>query len=97
QEVKRATNQIEMANAQIDAAKTAQDLARKNVDAQQQRYEIGGITPFELLDAQNRLASVEGVLVAAYANYQKALIAYKRATWTLLDGVGVIVEAPQVR
>ncbi len=64
QEVKLATNQIEMANAQIEAAKIARDLAQKNVDAQQQRYEIGGITPFELLDAQNRLATVEGVLVA---------------------------------
>lgn len=37
------------------------------------------------------------MLVAAYANYQKALIAYKRAIWTLLDGVGVIVETPKVR
>jgi outer membrane protein len=96
-EVKRATNEIEMANAQIDAAKTARDLARQNVDAQQQRYEIGGITPFELLDAQNRLATVEGSLVAAYANYQKSLVSYKRATWTLLDGMGVIVEAPAVK
>jgi outer membrane protein TolC len=96
-EVKQATNEIEMANAQIDAAKTACDLARKNVDAQQQRYEIGGITPFELLDAQNRLATVEGSLVAAYANYQKSLVSYKRATWTLLDGMGVIVEVPAVK
>jgi outer membrane protein TolC len=97
QEVKLATSQIEMANAQIEAAKIARDLAQKNVDAQQQRYEIGGITPFELLDAQNRLATVEGVLVAAYASYQKALVAYQRATWTLLDGLGVIVEAPKIK
>jgi outer membrane protein len=91
QEVKRSTNQLEMANAQIEAARTARDLAAKNVDAQQQRYEIGGITPFELLDAQNRLASIEGSLVSAYTNYQKALIAYKRATWTLLDGFASLV------
>jgi outer membrane protein TolC len=95
QEVKRATNQIEMANAQIEASKTARDLAQKNVDAQQQRYEIGGITPFELLDAQNRLASVEGLLVSAYTNYQRSLVAYKRATWTLLDDMGVAVEPPK--
>ena len=97
QDVKLATSQIEMATAQIEASKIARDLAQKNVDAQQQRYEIGGITPFELLDAQNRLATVEGGLVASYASYQKALVAYKLATWTLLDGLGVVVEAPKVK
>ncbi len=95
QEVKRSITELEMARAQIDTAKVARDLARSNVDAQQQRYEIGGITPFELLDAQNRLATVEGSLVTSYTNFQRALISYKRATWTLLDGLGVIVEAPK--
>ena len=96
QEVKAALNQLDMAHAQIDAAKTARDLAHQNVDAQQQKYEIGGITAFELLDAQSRLAGIEGTLVASYANYQKALVAYRRATWTLLDGFGIIVETPRV-
>ncbi len=97
QEVKRAVNQLEMAKAQIEASRIARDLARNNVDAQQQRYEIGGITPFELLDAQNRLATLEGSLVGAYTNYQRALVSYRRATWTLLEGMGVIVEVPKVR
>jgi outer membrane protein TolC len=97
QEVKLALNQLDMAKAQIEAAKTARDLARKNVDAQQQKYEIGGITAFELLDAQSRLASVENALVAAYSGYQRSLIAYQRAVWTLLDGFGIIVERPKVR
>ncbi len=97
QEVKLALNQLDMAKAQIDAAKIARDLAQKNVDAQQQKYEIGGITAFELLDAQSRLASVENALVAAYSGYQRSLIAYQRAVWTLLDGFGIIVETPKVR
>jgi outer membrane protein TolC len=97
QEVKAALNQLEMAKAQIEAATLARDLARQNVDAQQQKYEIGGITVFELLDAQSRLASVENALVAGYAGYQKSLIAYQRATWTLLDGFGIVVETPKVR
>ncbi len=97
QEVKAALNHLDMAKAQIEAAKVARDLARQNVDAQRQKYEIGGITAFELLDAQSRLASVENALVAAYAGYQKSLVAYQRATWTLLDGFGIIVEIPAVR
>ncbi len=97
QGVKLALNQLDMSRAQIDAAQTARDLAQKNVEAQQQKYEIGGITAFELLDAQSRLASVENSLVAAYAGYQRSLVAYQRATWTLLDGYGIIVETPKVK
>lgn len=97
QEVKSALNQLDTGSQQIEAAKVARDLAQKNVEAQQQKYEIGGITAFELLDAQNRLANVEAALVAAYNGYQKSLIAYQRANWTLLDGMGVLVEVPQVK
>ena len=52
-----------MSLAQIDASKTARDLAQKNVEAEQQKYELGGVTAFEVLDAQSRLASVEGSLL----------------------------------
>jgi outer membrane protein TolC len=97
QDVKIATNQIEMGTAQIEAAKVARDLAQKNVEAEQQKYELGGVTAFEVLDAQSRLASVEGSLLEAYTGYQKALIAYQRAVWTLLDGMGIIVETPKVK
>ena len=97
QEVKISTNQIAMSLAQIEAAKIARDLVQKNVEAEQQKYELGGVTAFEVLDAQARLATVEGSLLEAYTGYQKALISYERAVWTLLDGMGIIVEIPKVR
>ena len=67
------------------------------MEAEQQKYELGGVTAFEVLDAQSRLATVEGSLLGAYVDYQKALISYKRAVWTLLDGMGIIVETPKVK
>ncbi len=97
QQVKFATNQLNMSLAQIDASKAARDLAQKNVEAEQQKYELGGVTAFEVLDAQSRLASVEGLLLQAYVDYQKAVVAYERAVWTLLDGMGIIVETPKVK
>jgi outer membrane protein TolC len=97
QDVKLWTSQILMSAAQIDAAKTARDLAQKNVEAEQQKYELGGVTAFEVLDAQSRLATVESSLLQAYVGYRKALIGYERAVWTLLDGLGIIVETPKVR
>ena len=81
----------------IEAAKSARDLAEKNVEAEQQKYELGSITAFEVLDSQTRLASAESALLNAYVGYQQAYISYQHATSTLLDGLGIILETPRVR
>ena len=94
-EVRQAIDNIELAEATIAAATTARDLARKNVDAEQQKYQLGTITAFELLDSQNRLANAENALLSAYVGYQEAFLDYRHATWTLLDGFGVVVAPPK--
>ena len=95
-DVRQAINQLELAKATIDAAITARDFARKNVDAEQQKFELGTILVFELLDSQTKLAASETALLGAYVNFQQAYVSYQRATWTLLDGLGMVVEKPQV-
>ncbi len=95
-DVRQAINQLELAKATIDAAITARDFARKNVDAEQQKFELGTIQVFELLDSQTKLAAADTALLGAYVNYQEAYISYQRATWTLLDGLGMVVQKPQV-
>ena len=96
-DVRQAIDSIELADATIQAAIRARDLARENVEAEQQKYQLGSITAFELLDSQSRLASTESALVTAYVSYQQAFVDYQRATWSLLDGYGMIVDTPQVR
>ncbi len=96
-DVRQAINSIELADASMGAATEARDLAQKNVTAEQQKYELGSITAFELLDSQTRLASAESAVLNAYVTYQEAYINYQRATWTLLDGLGMVVETPKVR
>ncbi len=95
-DVRQALDSIELSDASISAAITARDLAQKNVEAEQQKYVLGSITAFELLDSQTRLASSESALLNAYVTYQEAYINYQRATWTLLDGYGIIVQSPKV-
>ncbi len=95
-DVRSAINEIELADASIQAALQTRDLAHKNAEAEQQKYELGTITAFEVLDSQTRLASAESVLLSSYVNYQQAYIDYQRATWTLLDGLGMVVEMPVV-
>ncbi len=94
QDVRQALNSLQLADASIEAATRARDLARKNVQAEQQKYELGTITAFEMLDSQTRLSSAESVLLNAFVGYQQAYISYQRATWTLLDGLGMILDNP---
>jgi len=95
--VRLALNAIDLANATIDAAVRARDLAGKNVEAEQQKYELGTITAFEVLDSQTRLASAESALLNAYVAYQQAFLSYQQATWTLLDNLGMVLENPKVK
>jgi outer membrane protein TolC len=71
---------------------TARDLSQKNVAAEQQKYTLGTVTVFELLQAQVQLSNAELTLLGAYTSYQEAQIAYQRATWTLLDKLGLKVN-----
>jgi outer membrane protein TolC len=96
-DVKTANSQLELAEASVAAAKTSREFSAKNVDAEQEKYQLGTVTAFELLTAQSQLASAESSVLNAYVNYQKAVVAYRRAVWTILDDFGVVVESPVVR
>jgi outer membrane protein TolC len=96
-DVRQALTSLALANATIESAMLARDFAQKNVDAEQQKYELGTITAFEVLDSQSRLASAESTLLNAFVGYQQAYVSYQRATWTLLDGLGMVLESPKVR
>lgn len=91
-DVRQALTSLNLANATIESATRARDLARKNVEAEQQKYELGTITAFEMLDSQSRLASAESSLLNAFVGYQQSYVSYERATWTLLDGLGMVLE-----
>jgi outer membrane protein len=96
QDVRQALTSIDLANASIQSATLARDLAQKNVEAEQQKYELGTITAFEVLDSQTRLAAAESSLLNAFVGYQEAYVSYQRATWTLLDGLGMVLDTPKV-
>jgi outer membrane protein TolC len=97
QDVRQAITALQLADASIDAAVLARDLAQKNVTAEQQKYELGSITAFEVLDSQTRLSSAESALLNANVGYQQAYISYQRATAMLLDGLGMVIQVPKVK
>ena len=85
-------NQLHMTQAQIAAARTARDLAAKNVQAEQEKYLLGSTTIFEVLQAQVQLSQDETSLLAANIAFQKALISWRRVTWTLFQTLGLQVD-----
>jgi len=84
-EVRNAVHQLEQAKLSMAAAKIARDLALKNLEAEQRKYELGVQTIFFVLDAQNQLATAEQGLLQAQVGYQRAVTAVERGTGSLLD------------
>ncbi len=84
-EVRNAIHQLEQAKLSMAAARIARDLAQKNLEAEQRKYELGVQTIFFVLDAQTQLASAEQGLLQAQVSYQRAVASVERATNALLD------------
>lgn len=84
-EVTNAVHALEEAKLTMEAAKIADDLAQKNLHAEERKYELGSETVFFVLDAQTQLAQAELSLVQAQVNYQLAVAAVDHATGDLLD------------
>jgi outer membrane protein TolC len=68
----------------MQAAKTSYDLAEKNLQAQQRKYELGAGQIQFVLQAQTDLALAEQSLVNAQVGNQLAVTAVEHATGDLL-------------
>ena len=91
-EVENAVSELEQAKQSIAAAGTARDLAQKNVEAQQRKYELGSGLIFLVLQAQTQLAQAEQSLVQAQVNYRLAVADIGHATGSLLDQYQVQIQ-----
>ena len=82
-ELTNAANDLEEARQSLAATRLARDLSRKNLDAEQRKYELGVQTIFFVLDAQTQLAQAELSFLRAQIDYHRAVIAAERATGEL--------------
>jgi outer membrane protein len=91
-EVRSALQQLTQSKLQMDAARFSRDIARKRLDAEQRKHELGLITVFFLLDAQNQLAEAEVALLHSQTSYQRAVTEVRRVTGDLLSQYDVQVR-----
>jgi len=93
-EITNAVHSLEEAKLTMEAAKIADDLAQKNLHAEERKYELGSQTVFFVLDAQTQLAQAELSLVQAQISYQLAVASVDHATGDLLDHHHVQIQDP---
>jgi len=84
-DVTNAVHQLEESKLSTEAAKISYNLAQKNLQAEQHKYELGAGQIQFVLQAQTELAQAEQSLVDAQVGYQLAVTAVEHATGGLLD------------
>lgn len=92
-DVSNSVHQLEQSKLSIEAAKIALDLAEKNLQAEERKYQLGDETLFVLLQTQTELASAEESLLQSQVQYQLAVVSVDNATGGLLDHFGVKIES----
>jgi outer membrane protein TolC len=91
-DVLNAVNSVESSKAAVKLAITAQDFARKYLEAEQKKYELGTSQIFFVLQAQNALVSAEATVVQNSVNYRRNVLNLLRRTGELLDERGVAIQ-----
>jgi outer membrane protein TolC len=92
QDVLTAVTQVESSRDGVKLAKVAVDFARKRVEADQKRYELGAINVFFLLSGQTDLTTAESNLVSQVIQHRRDLLNLQQRLGTLLADRGIVVQ-----
>ncbi|HZT29773.1 MAG TPA: TolC family protein [Bryobacteraceae bacterium] len=91
-DILQAVSQVESSKAAVKLAVVAQDFARKYLEAEQKKYELGTSQIFFVLQAQQALVSAESAVVQNSVQYRKNLLNLLRRTGELLDARDIAVQ-----
>jgi outer membrane protein TolC len=91
-EVLNAISQVESSREAVKLAQVARDLAQKNLEAEQKKYELGTTVLFFVLDAQTRLTTAQSRLLTESINYRRNLLNLLRVTGELLEQRGIAIQ-----
>ncbi len=83
--VRNAVQTLQTAKKQIDTAKIGTQLAQANLDAENKRLDAGLSQTFQVLQAQDRLASAQSSELSSYISYRRAIVNLQQQMFTLLD------------
>lgn len=91
-DVLNAANSVESAKAGVKLARVATDFAKKQVEAEQRKYDLGTTVMYFVLQAQTEQASAESELVRQSIQYRRSMLSLLRYTGELLEERGVKIQ-----
>jgi outer membrane protein len=91
-DVLTAVSQVESSKDSVRLARVALDFARKYLDAEQKKYELGTSQIYFVLQAQQSLVNAESALVQNSIGYKRSLLNLLRRTGNLLDERGIRLQ-----
>ena len=91
-DVLNSANNIESAKAGVKLAKVAADFAKKQVEAEQRKYDLGTSVMYFVLQAQTDQATAESELVRQSIQYRRSRMNLLRYTGELLEERGVAIK-----
>lgn len=91
-QVLTAVQSLNSAKEGIRIGTIARDLARKRVEADQKRYELGATTLYFVLSSQTDFITAESNLVNQIINYRRSELNLLQRTGQLLEERGIVPE-----
>ncbi len=87
-EVANAALTVQSNLKRVEAAGAARELAAKQLEAEQSKFEVGISTNFFVVQAQRDLANAQNTELRAMADYRKSLVTFERAQEAPAGGSG---------
>ena len=91
-DVRNSKFALEQAQAQVEAAQKARDLAQKTFDIIKQEQLLGAKSGLDTLNAESALALADSALDTAQTNYEKKKVDIDRAVGETLERTGVSID-----
>ncbi len=95
-DVRNTVSAVETNAKRVDTTRVARELRQERLDAAEKQLEVGRITSFEVVTAQEDLARAQGAEILAIIDYVVSLATLSRQIATILDEMGLLVEPPAI-
>jgi outer membrane protein TolC len=91
-DVRNSQFALQQAQAHVTAAEKARDLAQKTFDIAKQEQQLGAMSTYDTLTAEQALAVAESAVFVAQNAFEKAKVYIDQATGTTLDRTQVSID-----
>ncbi|PYQ89187.1 MAG: hypothetical protein DMG02_13590 [Acidobacteria bacterium] len=90
-DVTNAAVTVQSNGERVQAAQAARELAEKQLEAEQSKFEVGMSTNYNVIQSQRDLATAQNNELQAILNYRKSLVELERLQQTTLQNLNITV------